>query len=148
MIMTPSGQTLYVSRPVKRTRNRRLKYSHPKQESLSVRILNLIEQRGGMTAGQIKKQLFEWAKPHLVFDKKKNRGWWSTQLYGTGHAGLLNHFCERVGRKWVRNSVPHNDAPWKILKHRSPWQRVPVYTHSGAQAYAFAFNPNAMVNLP
>ncbi len=133
--------------PVKRTRLRRLKYSHPKQESLSVRILDLIEQRGGMTAGQIKKQLFEWANPNLVFDKKKNRGWWSTQLYGTGHAGLLNHFCERVGRKWVRNNVDHGYAPWKILKYKSPWKHTASWNANGP-VYNFALNPNAMVNLP
>lgn len=121
MIMAPSGRMLYYTKPVKRAHTRRPVYSHPKQESFSVRILNLIEQRGGMTAGQIKRQLFEWAHPDLVFDKKTNRGWWSTQLYG--HPGLLNHFCKKQGMRWVRNAVPHLDRPWAILKPmKSAWQ--------------------------
>ncbi len=129
----------------KPSRKRRQKYSHPKQLSLSVRILDLIEERGGMTAGQIKKQLYEWGNHGAPYDPKLHRGWWSTQLYGTGHPGLLNHFCEKVGRKWVRNAVPHGGAPWAILKYKNPWQQVPAYNMNAmglsGNMIVMAYNP-------
>lgn len=127
-------------------RDRRQKYLHPKQQSMTVRILDLIQERGGMTGGQIKRQLWEWSHPGQTYDKRVTacRNWWNTNLYGNyRHKGLLHFYCDKQGGRWVRNSVPHEDQPWKVLRKQSAgswsqWSTMP----SGGQ-YIMTFNPPA-----
>lgn len=115
----PGGQVLKYKIAV--PRKRRPKYNHPKQQSMSVRILNLIEERGGMTGGQIKRTLWEWAHPGETYVAKRDRNWWSTNLYGGRHPGLLGKFCEKKGNRWMRNSVSHEDQPWAVIRRRNTW---------------------------
>ena len=107
------------SKKTAKTRNRRERYNHPKKQVLAARILDTIEERGGMTSTQIKKQLFLWAYPDQTFDPKRHRGWWSDPLYGGMYSswgpGLLKTFCDKVGRKWVRNKLDHEGHPWRVI---------------------------------
>jgi hypothetical protein len=111
---------------VPRKRKRRERFSHPKRQCLGARILDEIERRGGMTALQIRKQLFEWSYPDQTYDRAK-RGWWSSPLYGgvrSKHGrGLLRTFCVKNGRRWVRNSRPHDDRPFVVIStvSKSKW---------------------------
>lgn len=101
-------------------------YNHPRELSLSVRILDLIEATpGGMTFRQIQRQLFAWANPELTYDPKLHRGWWCTNLYGLsayGRKGLLSFYCEKQGKRWVRNKKEHHGKPFKTMNPTSVWQ--------------------------
>lgn len=94
------------------------KYLHPKQESMAVRILDMIEKTGGMTPNKIKRQLFQWSRRGRNGDEYCPRlGWWSTNLYDSRkHHGLLPFFCTKNGDKWVRNNVPHCDKPFSLTR--------------------------------
>jgi hypothetical protein len=123
----------------KRQRKPRARYNHPKKQSMAARILDEIERSGGMTTTQIRKTLFSWAYPDQVFDKKKNRGWWSVPLHGGMHSswgdGLLKTFCRKQGKKWVRNEVDHEGHPWRVIdRKRRPnkgntWTSSPYGNH-------------------
>jgi hypothetical protein len=112
----------------KARRSPRGRYLHPKPRSLVVRLLDEIERRGGMTPGQMAKFIWELSNPDVAYDPKLGRSRWGTDLYGRG---LLRFYCQKVGRKWVRNSVPHNEQPWKTLyatkrgaKYQTSWSTV------------------------
>jgi hypothetical protein len=126
--------------PRKPPRNRRRVYSHPKQASLAVRILDLIEATpGGMTFTQIQGTLFRWSNPDLTYSRD-HRGWWCTTLYGGMYygPGLLKTFCEKKGKRWVRNKVSHDDLPWKVMKPQSQWKAQTMYnTNAVGQAYQY-----------
>ncbi len=131
---------------VNEPRKRKPKYSHPKPLCLGARILDEIERRGGMTTTQIKKQLFEWGNPGLTYSNDF-RGWWSSPLYGGMYSkhgdGLLKTFCAKQGKRWVRNSVPHDDHPFaKISKKKNPWKATPVFDmNTGSYIIQAVFNP-------
>ncbi len=145
----PNGTVLTYK--VATPRKRKPVYSHPKQLCMGARILDEIERRGGMTAMQIRKQLYEWGQPNMgaPFDAKLHRGWWSSPLYGGNRnkhgPGLLKHFCAKQGKRWVRNSVPHDDRPFLMLARlvsKNPWQAQPVYDmNTGAYVIQAVFNP-------
>lgn len=119
-------------------RQRRRKYNHPKRQGKAVRILNLIEERGGMTVSQIQRTLWEWAYPGKEFDRKIHRGFWGTNLYGSrGRPGLLHKFCTKQGRRWVRNSEPHNDKPFQ----RKPKGQWSAQTQGGLQQIIMSYMP-------
>lgn len=98
----------------KALRSPRGRYLHPKPKSLVVRLLDLIEERGGMTTGQMSEQLWNWSHPDIAYDKTKGRSRWGTHLYGS--ESLLRFYCKKVGRKWVRNAVDHEGQPWRVLR--------------------------------
>lgn len=117
-------------KPRKRSPRRNKVYNHPRQLSMAVRILDLIEATpGGMTFRQIQKQLVEWSstrnRPDHVYDPVKDRGFWCTNLYGrslSGKKGLLPFFCEKKGKRWVRNSVTHQGHPYRVMNPKNPWK--------------------------
>ena len=133
---------------VKKPRKRRAVYNHPRQLCMGARILDEIERRGGMTSTQIKKQLFEWSNPGMTYSHEM-RGWWSSPLYGGTYSdhgdGLLKTFCTKQGKRWMRNSVPHNDHPFAITrasKRKNPWQAQPVFDpNTNAYIIQAVFNP-------
>lgn len=96
----------------------------PRPNGHAVRILDMIEERGGMTAGQIQRELWRMSYPDQPFTHK-NRGWWCTKLYGSFHSGtgLLKFYCEKQGKRWVRKAdVPHNGHPFQTMSGASKWK--------------------------
>lgn len=113
-----STASLSKPRQNRKPRKRRVKYNHPKKLSNSAKLLDAIEAKGdfGMTFGQAQKMLYELAHPGKTYDRKRDRGFWTTGLYGTMHRyGLLSFFCDRKGSRYVRNSVPHEGQPWAVM---------------------------------
>lgn len=86
------------------------------ENSKSVRILDLIEERGGMRFTDIQAAL--WGMTHSTPFTREVRGYWCTNLLGGPfyHAGLLRFFCDR-GKDglWRRNDIPHRGAPWRTM---------------------------------
>ena len=139
MLLSKSRPIFYtppLNKPKRKRNNKNPVYSHPKQASKTVRILDLIEQRGGMTYSQIVKQLYKWSHPDSDYSHS-NRGFWASNLCSIRrHKGILDTFCTKVGKLWVRNSTPHHDRPWAIIKPTKTWnvasplisQRLALYS--------------------
>lgn len=86
--------------------------------SLSVRILDLIETRGGMKFTDVQRML--WEMTHNTPFTRENRGWWCTNLLGTrtyARQGLLHTYCDKgPDGLWRRNGLQHGGKPWTQVK--------------------------------
>jgi len=100
-------------------------YSERMMNSMSFKILKFIESKGKDGAGLTEIQYYIWTEleghdpQEFWFSyhnytndyKRKTRGHWTTNLYGTpsaGHIGLLHKFCEKnQNGKWVLKRFPN-----------------------------------------
>lgn len=100
-------------------------YSERMMNSMSFKILKFIENKGKEGAGLTEIQYYIWTEleghdpQEFWFSyhnytndyKRKTRGHWTTNLYGTpsaGHIGLLHKFCEKnQNGKWVLKRFPN-----------------------------------------
>jgi len=76
-------------------------------QSKSVRVLDLIADRGGMRYTDIQRALWEMSHPG---EPMRCRAYWGTNL---GYLGLLETYCFKGSDGlWHRNDVPHHNRPW------------------------------------
>ncbi len=92
----------------------------PKAASMAVRILDMIEERGGMSARSIMRELWIMAHPRVMREfAPRNPRWWGTHLYG--HYGLLHYFCRKERGVWVRRTDrPHHGRPFRTVRKGQP----------------------------
>jgi hypothetical protein len=109
---------LYVMDLPDKSKGKRRRHSHPKRQTLSVRLLDEIEARGddGMTVSEMSKLLWQWRHPDVPYDKKKGRTRWCLHFY---RGGLLRFYCEHRsggGRRWFRKvGVHHGGHPFATM---------------------------------
>ena len=79
-----------------------------KKGTTAYKILEYINQFGeeGVPVGEIRRFLMEKIKG-VEYDPVQHRGYWNTNLYGTGFTkGLFYYYCEQVpeSKKWRLNA--------------------------------------------
>jgi len=67
-----------------------------------------------------------------VSSLRTTRGYWNINLFGNGHKGLLNNFCEKVGKKWVLKRMPEED---ELLYEPTTISKFRLYSPSTGRRY-------------
>jgi hypothetical protein len=99
--------------------------------SKTVRILDILEQAGqiGMRFSDIQEELWRMTYgDQPVTDTF--RGYWCTNLLGGPyyHRGILHFFAVKSSSGlWVRNKVPHQGHPWKVMNDVARQRRGTPY---------------------